>query len=75
MKKQTKVMQDDFGDIVTEARVLPSGGSNIICGKRGYNREMSFRRERNKTLHDGAKFDLPAWESLKIYFSENYKND
>lgn len=66
--KTTKKIIDDYGDEVTEARILPIGGSgNIICGRRGFNREMNFRRERNKTLDDSAKFPLPSWDSLKIY--------
>lgn len=62
-------MLDDFGDEVTEARILPTGGgSNIICGISGYQQEMQFRRERNKELSKTAKFALPAWETLKVYF-------
>lgn len=74
MKHET--MSDDYGDEVTEARVLPTGGgSNIICGKKGFNQEMQYRRERNKTLTDSAKFALPTWESLTVYFSNGeYKN-
>lgn len=68
MKHET--MLDDHGDTVTEARVLPTGGgSNIICGRRGYEKEMKFRREENKRLTESARYDLPTWESLPVYFS------
>lgn len=62
-------MSDDYDDTVTEARILPTGGgSNIICGRRGFNQEIAFRKERNKTLEGSARFDLPTWESLTVYF-------
>lgn len=59
-------MTDDFGHECTEVRILPAGGGgNILCGRRGYEREMAFRRER---LRAGVPFDLPTWETLEIYF-------
>ncbi len=64
-----ETMEDDFGDEVTEARILPVGDAgNSICGIKGYMQEMQFRRERNKKLGESAQYDLPAWESLKVYF-------
>ena len=29
--------------------------------------ELAWRRERNEELAGANKFDLPAWDSLKIY--------
>lgn len=59
---------DDFGYECNEIRVLPTGGdSNILCSKRGYFREIAYRKERNLELGDSFKFKLPAWEDLKIY--------
>ena len=59
-------MTDDHGFECTEVRVLPyGGGGNILCGRQGYEREIAFRKSRIKA---GVAFDLPAWESLKIYF-------
>lgn len=75
-KLNRPTMQDDYGDTVTEARVLPAGGAgNIICGIKGYKQEMQFRRECNKNLNDRAKFDLPSWESLRVYFADGEYKD
>lgn len=63
---------DDYGYQTKELRVLPSGGdSNILCGKRGYDREIAYRKERNQTLGDQFKFKLPAWEDLRVYQTES----
>lgn len=63
-----ETMTDDHGDECREVRILPiGGGGNILCGRRGYEREMRFRRDRIK---DGVPFDLPSWDSLKVYFPE-----
>jgi hypothetical protein len=60
---------DDFGDPCSEIRVLPLPGSaNILCGKRGYYREIAFRKERNEKLADSCKYPLPDWDDLKVYF-------
>ncbi len=51
-----------------EVRVLPTGGgSNAILCRACFCYEMDFRRERNRDLADSCKFDLPTWESLKVY--------
>ena len=61
-----------------EVRVLPTGGdSNAILCRSCYFREMKYRRDRNHpnakmlgygpVLDESAKFDLPSWESLKVY--------
>ena len=50
-----------------EVRVLPTGKmSNGIFCRACFSREIAWRIERNKTLGDFAKFDLPTWESLKV---------
>ena len=62
---------DDFGHEVTETRVLPlNGGANIICGVIGYHREIANRRDMNRTLSKDAQWDLPAWPSLRVYFTD-----
>lgn len=54
-----------------EVRVLPtSPGSNAILCRSDYDREIAWRKERNKSLGEFAKFDLPAWDSLKVYTGE-----
>lgn len=66
MKAET--MTDDFGQDFAEVRTLPvGGGGNILCGRQGYEREMTFRRER---IRVGVPFDLPAWDSLAVYFPQ-----
>ena len=48
-----------------EVRLLPyGGGGNIITCFGHYIKEMAFRKER---IAAGVDFDLPTWESLKIY--------
>ena len=67
-----KDCQCDYGhDIFGQVRVLPlssdkMGGNVIVCYSH-YMNEIKFRIERNKELSESAKFDLPAWESLKVY--------
>jgi hypothetical protein len=72
MKTATRnTITDDHSDEVTEARVLPlPGDANIICGRRGYEREISFRRERNRELAESCRYPLPSWESLRVYFKD-----
>lgn len=54
-----------------QVRVLPTGGGgNAILCKLCYKRELAYRKERNRELlkqKTGTAFDLPAWESLKVY--------
>lgn len=51
-----------------EVRVLPTGGdSNAILCRACFAREIAFRRERNRELSSDCKFDLPTWDSLKVY--------
>lgn len=64
-------MQDDYGYSVTEARVLPiGGGGNIICGRVGYEQEMKHRRFLNARNGLDSQWDLPSWDSLKVYFKD-----
>ncbi len=72
MKTTThNTMTDDFGHEVTEARVLPlGGGANIITGPKGYRLEMANRRHMNSRNGPDGQWDLPSWESLRVYFPE-----
>lgn len=38
-----------------------------LCSKRGYLREIAYRKERNKSLGLFALFKLPKWEDLRVY--------
>ncbi len=55
-----------------EVRLLPldkdtvHGGNLILCHA-CYTYEIAYRKERNSELSKGCQFDLPAWESLKVY--------
>lgn len=51
-----------------QVRVLPTGGdSNGILCRGCFNREISFRKERNRELSKDCQFKLPTWESLRVY--------
>lgn len=66
-KLPPETMEDDHGIPSAEIRVLPTGGSgNALVGRRGYEKEMTFRRER---IRAGVPFDLPTWESLRVYWT------
>ena len=46
-------------------RLLPiGGGGNVIVCQGHYETELQFRRER---IAAGVPFDLPEWESLRVY--------
>lgn len=54
-----------------ETRFLPLSrdcwqGGIILCHA-CYVHEIDFRRDRNRELEASCQFDLPAWESLKVY--------
>jgi len=54
-----------------EVRVLPwtrdkHGGNSILC-RLCFSREIQYRIERNKELAKDCQYDLPAWESCKVY--------
>jgi hypothetical protein len=54
-----------------QVRVLPTGGGgNAILCRRCFEHEIGFRRERNKELDKGCRFDLPTWDALKVYDGE-----
>ena len=60
-----KTLTDDFDYVCDELRVLPlAGTSNLLVGRRGYEREIAWRRER---IAAGVPYDLPAWDALEIY--------
>jgi len=51
-----------------EVRVLPTGGdSNAILCRSCFDREIAYRRERNRELSKDCAFKLPTWDSLKVY--------
>ena len=51
-----------------EVRVLPTGGdSNAILCRLCFNREIAWRKERNRELAKDCAFKLPTWDSLKVY--------
>jgi len=59
-----------------EVRVLPTGGdSNAILCRGCYERELDYRRERNRDLEAFAQFKLPTWESLAVYGERTKDHD
>jgi len=59
---------DDWGIIADEVRLLPyGGGGNVIVSRKSYEREINWRKEQIKA---GIPFELPTWESLRVYVSE-----
>ena len=53
-----------------EVRVLPTGGgSNLLLCLACFTHELEFRKERNRELETGNRFDLPLWHDLKVYKS------
>lgn len=54
----------------TQVRILPEGGAgnSILCFG-CYLQAMEFRRDRNQELNGASRFDLPLWQSLKVYES------
>jgi hypothetical protein len=57
-----------------EVRLLPHTktplhGNDILC-RACFEREIEYRRERNRSLGDFAKYDTPAWEDCKLYETE-----
>lgn len=54
-----------------EVRKLPHGkephhGNSILC-RACWQKEIKFRRERNRELEAFAQFDLPRWEDAEVY--------
>jgi hypothetical protein len=51
-----------------EVRLLPYGGSgNLILCSSCFRHEMAWRLKRNRELSADCQFELPSWESLKVY--------
>ena len=40
---------------------------NMILCRSCYSREIEWRRFRNKSLNEDARYDLPAWKDLQPY--------
>lgn len=59
---------DQCRKITGEIRVLPTGkdGNALLC-RHCFKHELAFRRERNRELDHDCQFELPAWDSLKVY--------
>ncbi len=54
-----------------EVRVLPWGtepghGNSILCHNH-FDKEIAWRKERNRELGVEAQYDLPKWDSLRVY--------
>lgn len=51
-----------------QVRVLPLPGeaSQIFCWS-CFAHEINWRRQRNRELHSGARYDLPEWDALEAY--------
>lgn len=51
-----------------EVRVLPTGGdgNSILC-RACFDREIRYRRDRNRQLGKDCQFKLPTWEECKVY--------
>ena len=54
-----------------EVRVLPLGNDpnhgNLILCRWCFNREIVFRKERNRELAKDCHFKVPDWQDLEIY--------
>lgn len=69
-KLPPETMNDDHDRPCTEIRVLPvGGGGNALVGLASYRQEIAFRKERNRELGDAERFDLPSWDSLRVYWT------
>lgn len=45
----------------------PGIASNIIVCRACHLTELRWRKQRNRELSPEAQYDLPSWESLKVY--------
>jgi hypothetical protein len=64
-------MLDDHDILSVEVRWLPlnkEDSSNLLVGIQGFNKEMAFRKERNKALEKSARFPILNFTDLKLYF-------
>ena len=51
-----------------QIRVLPLGGAgNALLCRACYQHEIEWRKGRNRELGKAFQFDIPDWESLKVY--------
>ena len=57
-----------------EVHVMPIGGDGtlILC-RSCWNRELAYRRDRNRSLGDFAKFALPPFETAKEYETDRQR--
>ena len=63
-------LYDDHGIPCNEIRKLPLSpkqGSNILVSYKGYLKEITFRKERNKSLGHTEQFKIPLWQDLEVY--------
>lgn len=59
----------DHGHPAMEIRVLPySELGNLLVCKKHYWQEIAFRKER---ISEGVPYDLPTWDSLRVYSTED----
>lgn len=69
MAAPPETMNDDHDRPCSEIRVLPvGGGGNALVGLASYRQEIAFRKGRNRELGDAERFDLPTWDSLRVYW-------
>lgn len=47
---------------------IPDHGNMILC-RSCLEREITWRRLRNRELSKGCQFKLPTWDSLEVYKS------
>lgn len=53
-----------------EVRKLPlTGGANLILCRHCHAIEVKWRIDRNKQLSEDAKYPLPKWETLEVYYA------
>ena len=60
-------MYCDWGHEADEVRRLPTGGNSaVFLCRQHFNKELQWRRERNKELDYGVQFDIVSWHSLEL---------
>jgi hypothetical protein len=71
-------MFDDYDDKTSCVKKIPlPDGANILAGRRGFDREMAWRKQRNKELAASTAYPnyykIFRWEELETYFENgNY---
>jgi hypothetical protein len=49
-------------------KLMPTGGDgNLILCRSCWQRELTYRADRNRSLGDFAQFSLPKWDDAKEY--------